>query len=209
MINIVTLVNEINYSNCYFITDNEAGKCITIDPGRKNVEYILDEVLKNNLSLDYILLTHSHFDHISGVKDLAEKSKAVIVSSRICSQKIIDPVKNLSYFTIHGNINCPPAGILSEELDNGMLDWNNNTINIFNTPGHSDCSICINIGDFLFTGDTLIRNIRTRVTIPGGKRQDVEKSLKMIFNQFPSDTLVYPGHGESFFLGSQKLNDLL
>jgi hydroxyacylglutathione hydrolase len=198
-------INDINFSNCYIVKDQKRGKCIAIDPGSRNVNHILEYIYKEKLGLDYVLLTHSHFDHIAGVTSLLNRLKAEIISSRLCSVKMQNPIMNLSHFTDFGEIVAPVANIEIEDLENNSLDWNENTILFHKAPGHTKCSILIQLGKNLFTGDTLLNGIISKVTQPDGNREELRSTLEYIYEVMPSDTLILPGHGKSFVLNTQKL----
>lgn len=206
MIKTEVIINEINKSNCYIIQDQQNKRCVVIDPGSRDISKVNGFINSEKLDLDYIILTHSHFDHISGVGPLIEKNKALLVSSALCSEKIVDPIKNLSYFSDYGIIVAPKADLLVEDLPEGKIDWNDNSIYCFLSPGHSQCSICIHIGDNLFSGDTILKGIRTKITQPDGDRNELELTVKYIYDFIPWNTKVYPGHGEHFILESQDLS---
>jgi len=206
MIKTDLIINDIYNSNCYVIQDQKNNKCIVIDPGSRDISNIITLFDSEKLDLDYLILTHSHFDHISGVAPLIEQKKAIIISSALCSEKIVDPVRNLSYFTDLGIIVSPKADMFIEDLPDGKINWNNNEIIFFSSPGHSRCSICIQIENKLFTGDTILRGIKTKITQPDGNRKELELTLKHIYETLPGNTIVYPGHGESFILNSQEIS---
>lgn len=205
MIKIDLLINDINNSNCYIVQDQVRGRCIVIDPGSRNADNILEFINKEKLELDYIILTHSHFDHIAGAGSLVEKLKAKIISSALCSDKISDSVRNLSYFADYGIIVAPQADICIEELENNLLEWNDISISFFHSPGHTKCSILVRMGKNLFTGDTLLKGIKSKVTQPDGNREELKKTLRNIYETMPGDILILPGHGESFILETQDL----
>lgn len=204
MIKLTLFQNDINNSNCYVIQDQEETTSILIDPGSQNSSKIIQFIKNENLKLEYIILTHGHFDHIAGVSCIVNELGSKIISSELCSEKIVDPIKNLSYFTDFGAIQSPKADIFVENLSEGKMEWHSNTINFFKTPGHSRCSICIQIGKNLFVGDTLIKGLKTMVVLPDGNREELRKSILHIYETMPGDLTIFPGHGESFVLETQE-----
>jgi glyoxylase-like metal-dependent hydrolase (beta-lactamase superfamily II) len=206
MIKTKQIINDIHKSNCYIVQNQINGKCLVIDPGGRNVDNILQYITQEHLEIEYIILTHSHYDHITGVDSLARDSKAIIISSGLCSEKIQDPVKNLSYFSDFGILKAPKSDIFIEDLPNHSLLWNNNLISFYLSPGHTLCSICIGIGNLLFTGDTILKGIKSIVTPPDGNKQDLKKTLINIYDTVPGETLIMPGHGDSFILKTQDLS---
>jgi hydroxyacylglutathione hydrolase len=205
MIKVDILINDINNSNCYLVQDQEKGKCIVIDPGSRNADNVLKIIQKERFFLEYIILTHSHFDHIAGTSFLSSKLHPEIISSRLCSDKIQDPIRNLSYFTDFGIIVAPQADICIEDMDNNLLQWNDIPVKFYHSPGHTKCSILVQIEKKLFTGDTLLKGIKSKVTQPDGNREELKKTLRNIYETIPGDTLIFPGHGESFMLETQDL----
>ncbi|MEG2229009.1 MAG: MBL fold metallo-hydrolase, partial [Odoribacter sp.] len=147
----------------------------------------------------YILLTHEHFDHIWGVEKLREKYDCKVISSFNCSSLITDPKKNLSLFYDQKGFRCSPADMIIEDLSNPM-NFQSYDIYFYNTPGHSSGSICIKIKNYLFTGDTLMENMKTPTKLPGGDQLLLQLSLDFIVCNFPKDTIIFPGHGNSFLL---------
>ncbi len=145
MIKVNRLINDINNSNCYIVQDQLSRKSFVVDPGSRNIGNILEFIGKAKIDLDYIILTHSHFDHISGVGPLVKSLNAKIVSSRLCSEKIQDPIKNLSYFADLGPIVAPQADICIEDIEDHFIRWNDNLISFYHSPGHSRCSICVHL----------------------------------------------------------------
>jgi hydroxyacylglutathione hydrolase len=131
---------------------------------------------------------------------------AKIVSSRLCSEKIVDPVKNLSFFADFGIISSPRADILIEDLTDSTIQWNGKLIYFFHSPGHTRCSICIQIENMLFTGDTIIKGLGTKITYPDGNKGELKETLENIYENMSGELLIYPGHGESFILKTQDLS---
>jgi hydroxyacylglutathione hydrolase len=206
MIELNFFINDINKSNCYVLQDQKNKSCIIIDPGSLDTSQITGFLKKNKLVADYIFLTHSHFDHIAGVSRILKVIPAKIVSSGLCSDKIVDPVKNLSYFADFGLISSPKADIIVEDLNGGRIKWNDKFIYCFLSPGHSRCSICIQIENRLFTGDTIIKGLKTKITHPDGNREELKETLNFIYKTIPGGTQIFPGHGESFILETQDLS---
>ena len=91
-----------------------------------------------------------------------------------------------------------------------MLLWNGVEIKTFNTPGHSDDSQCLIVDGMLFTGDTLIKNVRTVTKLKGGSVEKLEESVKFIASLKGNHLKVMPGHDEEFWLDEydlKKMND--
>lgn len=200
---IIRFINHPVPSNSYVVYDKNSRKCIIIDPGSKNPREISTYISENSLFLQYILLTHEHFDHMWGVKPLLNEFHPQLVCSKRCAQKISVPQNyyNLLYYNSEEYHHIDSVDIITEEVNNHLHSYPFD-IYFINTPGHSSSSICIHIGNYLFTGDTIMNGFKPFIKKRHeGSIEEFQGSIELIFNSFPPHVLVYPGHGESFTLG--------
>jgi glyoxylase-like metal-dependent hydrolase (beta-lactamase superfamily II) len=161
-------------TNCYIlISGNEA---IVIDPGAEPGK-ILREI--EGKKLNYIILTHYHWDHTLAVPKIKEKTGAKILIHK--EEK--DFIKFQPDQFLDGG----------EEIRIG-----NEYLKIIHTPGHTRGSICILGENFIFTGDTLFEDGFGRTDLPGGSEKDLKESLKKLEKVIKSKMKIYPGHGEPF-----------
>jgi glyoxylase-like metal-dependent hydrolase (beta-lactamase superfamily II) len=192
-------INELMPSNCYLVVDDESKHCICIDPASEKSEREIDFIESKGLTLDYIILTHEHTDHTWGVNALIDRYPSVkVVCSELCKQAL-DKESKVYFQLIYDNAdyayNVRRVDLTTEELG-WHMGWVGYGVHFINTPGHSPGSICIVIDGTIFGGDTLMPFkpvIRKRA---GGNKEQFQASVNKILNTFPSDTLVYPGHGE-------------
>ena len=152
-------VNELMTSNCYIVVDEEPKSCVVIDPGSEKSLREIDYIRTNGLEPDYVIITHEHTDHNWGVNALREAFPNIkLVCSGECSKHIAKA--NKAYFLFYYDdptysYEVEPADILIKgQL--GHLNWNGYDIQFIFTPGHSFGSMCVKIGNMLFTGDTII-----------------------------------------------------
>ena len=157
----------------------------------------------HGLTAGLVLLTHEHYDHIAGVAELKRRYASRLVCSEACACGISDPRRNFSRYLCGTDYRCPPADATFDEL-NWQAEFADVPIHITATPGHSPGSVCIAVQDWLFAGDTLIRDTRTVTKLPGGDRRALSRSLDVILGWVRPDAIVYPGHGESFRLSDWK-----
>jgi hydroxyacylglutathione hydrolase len=186
-------------SNCYLIRKQDYHGCILIDPACEKGSSLHTFLVTNKLVLEYMILTHEHFDHISSVEYLRENYGCKVVSSAICSEYITNNKKNLSVFHDSVGFSCSPSDIIINENDYYFL-WQDISIKFYLTPGHSDGGLCFTIGNNLFTGDTLLEKHKTIVKLPGGSKTKLSKSLEILTRVINTETVIYPGHGEAFKL---------
>ena len=162
-------------------------------------------------SLDLILLTHAHVDHIGAVTELKKCFPEVpLVLHREENVALKDPERNLSCFFAE-IISLEGADRLLEDgetFEAAGLDWT-----VLWTPGHTSGGACylatdpISSEQALFTGDTLFRESIGRTDFPGGSYEALLKSLKEKLFTLPSDLKVYPGHGEDSSVGYEIENN--
>lgn len=189
---IKTIISYEMDQNCYLITKN--GQGILIDPGLDTFK-ILKET--EDISINYILLTHCHFDHLYSLNEIrGEKS---VVGTKNCSFNMIRPEINLAAPDVLPKASCD---IMME--DNGEMDFDGIKVKCINTPGHTNGSCCYLIENCLFSGDTLFLENVGRCDLPTGDFKELEKSIRNKIYTLDDDTVVYPGHGIETTVGHEK-----
>ncbi|MBQ9312829.1 MAG: MBL fold metallo-hydrolase [Bacteroidales bacterium] len=196
-----TIVNQPITSNCFILYDNTIdNNCIIIDPGSKNVGTIVDFIQKTVLIPKYIILTHEHLDHCWGVNSLVERFYIPVVCSKLCSEAIQNEKRKCSVFYDNKeafSIHCDTISI--ESLD-FVLSFSDKKVYFFNTPGHTEASICCLVDKCLFTGDTLIKDMKTITKLPTGSAEKLKKSIELFSKMKGNGFTVYPGHEKKFEL---------
>ncbi len=189
-------------SNSYIISFEGSGKCIVIDPGAKECKELISYMDENHLKPEYIFLTHEHFDHIWGCNVLIDKYESKLICSKKCAEKIAVPQNyyNRLYYDKDEFYSVSRVFDTTDSYEKGLV-FNNVVFRFWNTPGHSSCSICIAFNDYLLTGDTLMNGYKPLILKRHeGSVDKFHQSVKWIFENFPKDTVVLPGHGDSFYL---------
>jgi len=167
-------------TNTYILESKNS--LIVIDPGG-DYEAIIDVSKKIDKPIKFILLTHSHYDHVGAVGELqAIGAKAYIHKLELDFINSPSPV--------FGKIK---PDILIEKEETLLLDGM--PVRIIHTPGHSKGSVCFVADDNLFSGDTLFRLEIGRCDLPGGDFNVIKKSLQKLF-ALENNYTVHPGHGE-------------
>ena len=176
-------------TNCYIIWADGSDRCAVIDPGYEP-DTILTRVRSLGKQVEAILLTHGHFDHVGGVKAIAEATGCKVY---LC----IDDTAMPQQFTA-GHL------LYTDEYEEGdVLDVAGLRVKVFHTPGHTMGSVCLLVEDALFAGDTLFRESCGRTDLPGGSWADILKSLRRL-KELPDNTRVFSGHGPSTTIGEEK-----
>lgn len=185
-------------TNSYLISYNSKG--IIVDPGGINDK--LDESIKKLNGIDYIILTHGHFDHILEVERYQELTGAKVVIGYDEKDFPMDNSLNLCSEFYKKGINNFSADILVKDDD--VLNFNDKEIKIISTPGHTIGSVCYCMDNIMFSGDTLFKGKIGRTDLVTGNRENMLNSLRKLY-RLNRDYLVYPGHGLTTSLYREKL----
>lgn len=178
--------------NTYLVSNKKGA--ILIDAGAS--PQLIQKKYKGAISA--IFLTHTHFDHIENLDNLINEYNCPVYVSKIGVAGLYNNKINLSKNLIIKDkehivpINFNEINILGEN------------IKVYNTPGHSDCSVVYEINNLLFTGDTLFFNTIGRFDCFGGDAEKEKKSLFFLKSLHPFLTY-YAGHGFSFDYNRAKL----
>lgn len=210
MLKIEQIVNSPKSSNCFVLYDMAVGNnCIVIDPGSEDNSYLYHYLEKEKLFPEYIILTHEHFDHCWGVDGIRKVYHDVkLVCSQICSEAIQDKKKNYSVFHQQPGFDLKPADIVLEVVS-WMVNWNGYQIRFVPAQGHSVAGVMFFIDRFVFTGDTLIKDIKTVTKLKTASKEKLKDSLLMLENEKGKNLIVCPGHGETFELDYYDLTKAL
>ena len=182
-------------ANCYLLVKEK--HCLVIDPGDR---FDIDSFLESqSLSLDAILLTHAHFDHIGGVDAILKKHNVPLYIHESELTFLNDSSLNAS-MSFYQEIVCRHTAIPlpPKELHIGPFE-----IEILHTPGHSCGSCCFMIEGNLFSGDTLFQGSIGRMDLPTGSVIQMKESLKKL-SQLEDSIAVYPGHGPNTSIAQEK-----
>lgn len=194
--NIKKIVSDEMDQNCYLVHEN--GKGILIDPGYDTFKIIRET---EGIEINYILLTHCHFDHIYSVNEL--RGSKIVAGSILCKENIVNPKITLMSSDVKINEKCE---MFFEDGEEKNLDGIN--VKGIYTPGHTECGMCYLIGENLFSGDTLFYKSIGRYDLPTGDYETLENSIKNKIYNLPDEIKIYPGHGRETTVGFEKKNNL-
>jgi hydroxyacylglutathione hydrolase len=185
-------------ANCYIVMDKKTKQAVVIDPGG-DVDDIIAAIKAIDAKVNYILLTHGHVDHTSGVAELKDITKAVVCMSK----KDDDLITNGEH--LFGPLIYGGADKLLKQDD--IIKISDLEITCIDTPGHTPGGMCFLIQNCVFTGDTLFSGSIGRTDFTGGDFNTIITSIKSKLLCLPEDTIVYPGHGSCSTINSEKLSN--
>ena len=184
-------------TNTYIVHDSEAKSCAVIDPGYE-ADTILKTAAQLGLTVDAILLTHGHFDHVGAVEEIVGKTGCKLWISESDWSQFPNPVT--AYF--YPIANCDFCEVQFCE-DGEIIHAGGLTFQVLATPGHTHGSVCYLCENALFSGDTLFAGSCGRTDLPGGSGKFLRASLERLA-ELEENYRVYPGHGESTTLTEEK-----
>lgn len=195
MLQIHTLPLGDYQTNCYILHQEGNRDCVVIDPGYEP-EIILCYLSEKGLTLQAILLTHGHFDHVGAVRELAAQTDCqVYLNPKELAMPPMLTAGPLYYTHTYG--------------EGDRLDIAGISFRVLETPGHTPGSVCLVAENNLFSGDTLFRGSCGRTDLPCGDHRAMTESLKRLA-ALREDYNVYPGHGSNTTLArEQKTNPYL
>ena len=187
-------------NNCYLITDQASGLSALVDCTDDSKE-MRDFI--GSAKLEYILLTHGHFDHIGGVVAISRDYGAKVVISAQDASMLSSGKASLSAFFGIKQDKITPDLTVSE---GSSLMLGETQIKVLATPGHTKGGVCYLLKDCIFTGDTLFFCSCGRTDFPGGSSKEIMQSLKRLATL--EDSLkVYPGHDRTSTIAFEKANN--
>ena len=204
-------------SNMYIIIREDHALIVDPNENENAVELLKESGVKDIT----IILTHEHFDHISGVNFFRRQWECTVYANNHCKEMTTDPNKNLSAFfmamfidkteeerkKVHemfqDDYSCRVDVGFDKECN---MEWHGLSVKMIETPGHSPGSICILINDeYLFSGDSLVDGNRVITRLPGGSRKYYNEITRPLLESLSEDIIVFPGHGTEGYLKEFEL----
>ncbi|MGH9409854.1 MAG: MBL fold metallo-hydrolase [Vicinamibacterales bacterium] len=194
------------FKNGFVLGCEDSREGVVIDPGDE-VDDLLAAVERHHLSIKYILLTHAHLDHITGVARAKRVLQAPIGLHRddLFLYEGVDHQGEMFGIDVEPQ---PPIDFFYEEGQ--RLRFGRYEITVLHTPGHCPGGVCLAVtgtgakAATLFVGDTLFAGSIGRTDLPGGDTDTLLGSIRNVLFRFPDDTIVWSGHGEQTTIGKER-----
>ena len=155
----------------YLVLDEASGTAMAIDPRLDQVDQFMEALAARGVRLTHVLDTHTHADHLSGVRRLARRTGATVLAHQV--SKLTGPARRL-------------AG-------GDTFALGTKTVSILDAPGHTPDSLAVLVDGHLFTGDALFAGSAGRTDFPGGSAEALFETFRT-FEALPEQTVVHPGH---------------
>ena len=176
-------------TNCYILHDEASKSCCVVDPGYE-ADTIEDKLDSLGLTVEAILLTHGHFDHVGAVRELAAE----------CGCDVYIHPDDLAMPPM---MTAGPLYYTKTYTEGSQLHLAGLDISVLHTPGHTPGSVCLLVDDTLVSGDTLFAGSCGRTDLPGGDWNTIRTSLRRLA-AIEANLWVLPGHGQSTTLAEEK-----
>jgi glyoxylase-like metal-dependent hydrolase (beta-lactamase superfamily II) len=187
--------------NCYLIRRRDTVSAVAVDPGLQ-LDQVRQQIDAEGLTLEYILVTHGHIDHVAGVPALHAQTGAPIAMHH-------DDLAILDWGAIAQYPFVPPGFTpfsIDTPLTHGMaLAFQDLSLRVLHTPGHTQGSVCFVFGLDCYAGDTLFQRGIGRTDLPGGDMAKIVVSIREVLYTLPHKTVVYPGHGPATSIEEEML----
>ena len=189
--------------NCFIVRHKDAPNAVIVDPGDE-ADKLLDAVDRLGIeTVEAILVTHTHFDHIGAVAPVAQATKAPVYCPEIETQVLANIMDYVPWpgFGPFESYEADQTVAGGETLELAGL-----TIDVIFTPGHSPGHVTYALAEqeALFSGDVLFQGSVGRVDLPGGDWPTLLASIDNLVSTYPAETTVYPGHMGVTTLGRER-----
>jgi hydroxyacylglutathione hydrolase len=190
--------------NCFLLRNEETDQALIVDPGDES-ERIMRPVQELGLSVEAILVTHCHFDHIGAVAPVARETGAPVYCPKIEAPVLADIMS-----WVPGPFGPFESYDADETVEGGeTLELAGFQLDVIFTPGHSPGHVTYSVRDAeaIFSGDVLFQGSVGRVDLPGGDWETLLGSIRTLVDSHPPETRVHPGHMGLTTLGAERASN--
>jgi len=186
-------------TNTYLVS-NDKGKCVVVDPASGCGE-ILRKIKKEPLDVEAIVLTHAHFDHITGIPELIDAFGDLPVYVHPLEAAFLADARLNGSVWFGESFTC---SVKTNELNEGKQRIGSFEFGVLHAPGHTPGGCALVIDENCLCGDALFAGGIGRSDLPGGDGNQLIASIKTKLLPLPDSTVVWPGHGNRTTIGREK-----
>lgn len=195
--------------NTYIVADEATGEAVVIDPGcyeQSEKEELAHFIASNNLTVNKILLTHAHLDHVFGCAFVKRKYGVKLYLHELDMVIFNDVPKRMAMYGLRG---YDPTEVDEYLHEGDLISVGNKQFDVVHVPGHAPGHVAfINHADrYVIGGDVLFRGSVGRTDFPFCDHQALLNSIRTKFYTLPDDYTVYAGHMEPTSIGYEKKNN--
>lgn len=187
-------------TNCYVVGCEETRKGVVIDPGDE-VDRILLEAIEEKLSIEYIINTHGHFDHVGGNSRLKKATGATLMIHILDAPMLKTVSASAAAWGLRAEDSPLPDRLLN---DGDTISFGTLTFTVLHTPGHTAGGVSLHSSGDVFVGDTLFAGSVGRTDFPGGDFNILKSSIREKLFTLEDSVTVWPGHNQETTIGREK-----
>jgi hydroxyacylglutathione hydrolase len=187
-------------ANAYIVEHVPSRAAVVVDPGDDG-EAILREIEARRLSLERILLTHGHFDHVGAVAFLRRRTGVPVCIHPEDAPALRNAARQGLMFGLRIPDQPDPDTLVR---DGDLLPFGDTELRVAHTPGHTPGGVSYIIGRMAFVGDLVFAGSIGRTDLPGGSYEQLIEAVRTKIFTLDADTVLLPGHGPPTTVGTEK-----
>ncbi|HEV2060471.1 MAG TPA: MBL fold metallo-hydrolase [Solirubrobacteraceae bacterium] len=191
--------------NCFLVRRKGGDHAVIVDPGEE-APRLLEAIEAAGVTLDAILLTHTHFDHVGAVAPIARATGAPVY----CPQLEVPVLQDIMAFVPWPGFGPYESWDPEHTVAGGeTLELAGLEFDVIFTPGHSPGHVTYAVrgAPALFSGDVLFQDSVGRTDLPGGDGPTLMRSIADLLERFEDETVIFPGHMSVTTLGRERASN--